>query len=298
MEISPLIGISVTKRSSRKRILKLYQSYHAQKLNLFAFTPADILWNKRLILGLNLKEGIWKQRSFPFPDVVYNRCYNKKNITIQRLEQVIGRNKCFNTINFFNKWKVYNILKNSDLNAFLPDTFLYNKSNISALLDKYKLVYIKPTYGFKGKSVHRVERMDNGEINISLDSFAPRYICRKNESIQEKLDELLGRRKHIIQQGLRINRLEDQYFDIRVLVQKDIVGEWRVSAIICRVAYEQYFNTSIYEAIHDVADILPQFLSPQKANEILHSLNEVSIKAAQETEIYMGSLGELSVDLY
>ncbi|MCP3774218.1 YheC/YheD family protein [Paenibacillus sp. MZ04-78.2] len=299
MKNRPFIGILVTKRSSRKRILKLYQRYHNLNLKLYAFTPADIHWKEQRIIGLSLNKGIWKQSSFPFPHVVYNRCFNKKIkiMTIQRLEKAIGRNKCFNNINFFNKWDLYKLLKQSNINSYVPDTFLYNKVNVSELLEKYKLVYIKPIYGFKGESVYRVELTDNGDVHISLHSLAPRYICRKNEGIQEKLDEILGLKKYMVQQGIRMSQIDNQFFDIRVLVQKGILGEWTVSAITCRVAYEHYFNTSMCEAIYDVAEILPRLFLPKKMNEILlQSLYEVSVRAAQEAETHMGSLGELSVD--
>jgi hypothetical protein len=296
LENGPLIGILVTKRNSRKRILELYERYHNLNLKLYAFTPADILWEEQRIIGLSLKKGIWKQSSFPFPHVVYNRCFNKKLITIQRLEKAIGKNKCFNNINFFNKWDLYNLLQQSDLKAYVPDTFLYNEVNVSELLEKYKLVYIKPLYGSKGKSVYRVELTDNGDIHISLHSLAPRYICRKNESIQEKLDKLLGLTKYMVQQGIHMSQFDHQYFDIRVLVQKDILGEWTVSIITCRVAYEHYFNTSMCESIYEVSEILPRLFSPEKMNKILRSLYEVSVTAAHEADIHMGSLGELSVD--
>jgi len=292
----PLIGILVTKRNRRKRILKQYQRYHKLNLKLYAFTKEDILWKERRIMGLSLKKGIWKQSSFPFPDVVYNRCFNKESSTIKRLAKVIGRNKCFNNINFFNKWDFYNQFKQSNLASYVPDTYLYQEVSVAELLEKYKVVYIKPSYGCKGKSVYRVERMGNGDIHISLHSLPPRSICRKNESIQAKLDELLGRKKYMVQQGIRMSLLDQRYFDIRVLVQKDIHGEWTVSTKTSRVAYEQYFNTSMCETISDVTDILPRVFSQEKMNEILETLDEVSVKAAQEAESHMGLLGELSVD--
>jgi hypothetical protein len=136
----------------------------------------------------------------------------------------------------------------------------------------------------------------SGDVHISLHSLAPIYICRKNEDIQEKLDELLGLKKYMIQQGIRMSQLNNRYFDIRVLVQKGILGEWTVSTITSRVAYEHYFNTSIFDNIYYVVEILPRLFSQENMNEILKSLYEVSVKAAQEVEPHMGSLGELSVD--
>ncbi|OBZ17673.1 YheC/YheD family protein [Bacillus sp. FJAT-26390] len=296
MENRPLVGILVSKKNNRKSVLKLYQRYDHLNLKLFVFTPADIIWEKQRINGLSKIKGVWKQGSFAFPHVVYNRCFNKETKTIQRLEKVIGSNKCFNNINFFNKWDLYNFLKQSVLNPYVPETVLYDQANVSALLEKYHVIYIKPDYGCKGKSVYRVERTNDGDVNISLHALAPRYICRKNESIEEKLDELLGSEKYMVQQGVCIQQINQRYFDIRALVQKDILGEWKVSTIACRVAYEHYFNTSMCEFIFDAAEILPLLFSEGNTDEIFHSLHELSITAAQEAEAHMGSLGELSVD--
>ncbi|MGO4500325.1 YheC/YheD family protein [Paenibacillus sp. 2RAB27] len=291
-----LIGIMVTKRISRKSILGLCQRYQNQNLRLYAFTPADIRWKKQRIIGLSLKNGKWIQRMFPFPRVVYNRCYNKDSMTIQSLEKIIGKNKCFNSINHFNKWDLHNQLHQSNLSEYIPDTFQYNEVNISELLDNNNLLFIKPIYGSKGTSVYRIERTNNDDIHISLHSLAPRVICRKNESIQEKLDVLLGGKNYLVQQGIQMTQLDRQYFDIRVLVQKGNVGQWMIYNITCRVAYERYFNTSMCERVYDAAEILKRILSPEKATEILQSLYELSVMAAQEAETLMGSLGELSVD--
>ncbi|OXM15756.1 YheC/YheD family protein [Paenibacillus herberti] len=296
MGVCPLIAILVNKNSRKKRILELYQRFHNLDLKLYAFTPADILWKEQRIIGLSLKKGIWKQSLFPFPHVVYNRCYNKNSKTLQRLENVIGTNKCFNTINFFNKWDLNNLLIQSNLKSYVPETFIYNERSVSELLEKYRLVYIKPFYGFQGKSVYRVERTDNGDTLISLHSLAPSHIFRKNMINQEEMDKLFGMENFMIQQGIRTIQLDNQFFDIRALVQKDILGEWTVSAITCRVAYENYYNTSMCETIYDTADILPRLLSPDKVSGILQSLYEISIMAAQEAETHMGLLGELSVD--
>jgi len=158
------------------------------------------------------------------------------------------------------------------------------------------VVYIKQIYGNKGVSVYRVELMDNEDIHISLHSLVPRYICRKNERIQEKLDEILGPKTYIVQQGITMSQLDHQYFDIRVLVQKGIMGEWTISTIACRVVHKQYFNTSMCEHIYDAIEALPKLFSQEKVIGILQSIRDVSVKGAREAEIHMGSMGELSVD--
>ncbi|ABR47569.1 hypothetical protein Amet_1369 [Alkaliphilus metalliredigens QYMF] len=234
---------------------------------------------------------------FPFPHAVYNHYYNKKAITIQRLNNIIGQDKCFNRINWFNKWEVYTLLKQSNLKRYIPDTFLFNEVNVTKLLKKYRLVYIKPAYGNKGKSVYRVELKENGDTYISLHSLPPRFICRKNEDLQKRLDELLNEKIFIVQKGIQSNQINHQYYDIRVLVQKDIRGKWTPSTTICRVANKHYFNTSVYESIYDAEKILDQIFPLKKMKEnILQSINRISINAAQVLETHMGLLGEISVD--
>ncbi|KUO49431.1 MAG: hypothetical protein APF76_08655 [Desulfitibacter sp. BRH_c19] len=298
MDDYPLTGILVSNRKNKKRILKLYQRYHNLTLRLYAFTSADILWKEQQIVGLYLIRGKWKKNKFPFPHAVYNQCYNKeKTKTIRRLTNIIGSSKCFNNINWFNKWKVYNLLDMSILKGYIPDTFLLNDVNVSELLKKYKLVFIKPSYGYKGKSVYRVELKENGDVHISLHSLAPRFICRKNEDIQQKLDEILCGKSFIVQKGVESSQIDHHYYDIRVLVQKNISGEWAVSTMVCRVANELYFNTSAYESIYDAEEIIARLFPLKKMKEIvLQSIKEISVNAAQVLEAHNGMMGELSVD--
>lgn len=297
MEDFPIIGILVSARKRRKRILKLYQRHHNLTLKLFAFTREDILWKKQKIIGLCQVEGKWEEKTFPFPHAVYNQCYNKRKSTIEQLNNVIGRDKCFNSINWFNKWNVYNLLIQSNLQMYIPDTFLFNGAEVVELVEKHKLVYVKPTYGYQGKRVHRLELKENGDIHISIHSFAPRFICRKNEDIQQKITKLLGETIFIVQKGIRSSQIDNKNYDIRALVQKDIIGNWTISTVVCRVANKLYFNTGVYESICGADEILTRIIPQKEMKEtILKSINDISVNAAQVLDTHMGLLGELSVD--
>ena len=293
----PIIGVLVSTRNERKTNLKLYQGHHTLPLKLFAFSREDINWDKHKIIGLCQIGSKWEEKLFPFPHAVYNQCYNKISTTIEQLNNVIGGDKCFNSINWFSKWNVYNLLIHSNIQMHIPDTFLLNEVNISELVKKYKLVYVKPSYGNHGKSVYRLELKENGDIHMSLHSIAPRVICRKNEDIQQKLAQLLGENIFIVQKGIQTSQIDNQNYDIRVLVQKDIRGKWMVSTTVCRVAYECYFNTSAYKSIHDAEEFFDQIFPLKKMKEsTINSINKISVNAAQVLESSMGLLGELSVD--
>ena len=296
LEHLPLIGILVSQRSDGLNALKLYRHHHDLPMKMYAFTPADIHWREQRITGVYREGAGWKEAAFPFPDAVYNRCYNKTDYLIRPLENVIGR-KCFNMVNHFSKWAVYRTLEKSRVDPYLPRTFLYDRSNISELLMRFNLLFVKPVYGSRGVRVHRIELKDNGDTFISLHSLAPRYLVRKNESLQGKLNELLGSKQYIVQKGIRSNQVDGCHYDLRVLVQKNLHGTWAVSAITCRVAYEDFFNTGIYKDIYDAETFLPQLFPQRKIREtLLQSLHEISVNAATKLETQLGLLGELSVD--
>ena len=187
------------------------------------------------------------------------------------------------------------VLEQSNLKRYIPETFLFDQADLSELLMNHKLVFIKPAYGNQGKSVYRVELKENQDIHISLHSLAPRYICRENEDIQQKLNKLIGKESFIVQTGIHSSQIVDKDYDIRVLVQKNIHGRWTVSNKVCRVANELYFNASVYESIFDAEEIFERMF-PLEAKEIIALQSKLSIIAAQLLETQMGLLGEVSVD--
>ncbi len=206
----------------------------------------------------------------------------------------MGKDRCFNVINNFNKWHMYQMLSESFLQHYVPDTFLLGQVDIVKELQKYQLLYIKPSYGNRGEKVYRVEWMKNGEIHITLQSTAKTYICKTKEEFQRLSEKWTGHDTFLVQKGLRVSQIDQRVFDIRVLVQKGSDGEWAISAITSRVAYANSFTTSICKEVVEFAAILSH-LAQGHAN-ILLILQRVSISAARLVEAKVGMLGEVSID--
>ena len=290
------IGILVANRSQRKYILKQYLENNVSNLKIYCFTPSSINWGQKKILGMHRLNGKWAHDIFPFPSVVYNRCYNDDPKLIERLEAVIGRNRCFNHVTRFNKHIVYKNLSRW-LEPYLPEMVLYNEENAVHLLEVHKHLYFKPCFGHKGKGVYRVELKESGEIEIGHHHYLPHIIVGNMAQFQEKIRELLGLTPYIIQKGIYVKPLKDQTFDMRVLVQKNKSGQWSVTNVVSRVAHKGYFNTSICEKVYLSQDVLSQLYSPDEMNAILGSLYNVSMRAAEILEIdSKRNLAELSVD--
>ncbi|MFF2090053.1 YheC/YheD family protein [Paenibacillus sp. NPDC058174] len=291
-----LVGILVANRIQRKNVLKLYHQHNTTKMKIFCFTPSSIRWKSKSILGLHRVNGRLVLSRFPFPQVVYNRCYDTNQETIERLRAVIGSRKCFNRINQFNKIEIYNHLK--DLLAdYLPETFTYDKEQAVQLLEAHKTLYLKPCFGNKGKGVYRVEMKDSDEIHLCHHYFSPKIIVRDLSEFQDNIQKLIGSTRYIIQQGVDVQQINEQSFDIRALLQKNEKGMWKVTNIISRIAYAGSYNTSICEQVCLTIDILSRLYPPDKVKAILDSIHDISLKAAEIIDSNTSyHLGEFSVD--
>ncbi len=295
LKTNTLVGILVKGKKQRKRALKLYEGNQSRNVQLFAFTQKDVLWEKNRIIGLHKRGGKWKQRHFQFPDVVYNRCYKKKFKALQKLENQLGKAKCFNKITRFNKLEIYQFLRRSRLKPFLPHTYTYTSERLQSYLKKYKSVFLKPVFGSKGNKVYRLTLQDSGEVHISTHTTYPTQICTLTD-LPKKIKNLCRGRSYIIQQAIELKVLEDRIFDIRCLTQKNKEGKWSISSITSRVTYPQCYNTSMYESIHPTKEILETYLPKSQRRKLIQRVKKISKLAAKEVEQHYGLLGELSVD--
>ncbi len=291
-----MIGIMVSKKGKRENCLNLYLSYVSNlKIKLLAFTPKDINWQDKKITALIKNNDKFSEMVFPLPDVILNRLYRKNKKIVKRLEKIIGENRCFNHVNFLNKWKVYKILMNTDLKQYLPITFLYGHGNINKMLKKYRCLYLKPCYGCCGKRVYKIVITDDGEIKFYNHTVKAKEKFQNKQKFKEKIQKITYSKKFIVQQEVPMTRYNENSFDIRVLVQKNIKGFWAITNMASRITNKFFSNTSLFEKIDLTEHVLNQ-LDLLNKDKVITALNDISIKTAQHLEKKLGHLGELSVD--
>ncbi len=291
------IGILVASRAQRKYILRQYLKFNAAPYKLFCFIPSSIDWKNRRIEGLHFIRQKWAIGRFPFPEVVYNRCYGTHREIVERLTEMIGEKKCFNRINQFNKLDIYDCL-NQWLYDYLPDTVAYRQGNAFDQLQKHTIVYFKPFYGHKGKGVYRAELKSTGDILVGHHYFSPEVILNDGLRFEEYISNLLGSTPYVIQKGIRIRKIGGQTFDIRALVQKNEQGLWSVTNLVSRIAFKESYNTSIYVKARLSDDVLNRLYSPGRVDEIKTSIYNISLRTAEildHSALY--HLGEFSVDI-
>jgi hypothetical protein len=246
----PLIGIMVPSRKQQKKILQIYSRYKGDlMIDLFCFIPNDINWGKHKIKGVYLKDNTCETKMFRFPNAIYNRCYQRRAKTIRRLEKYIGENKCFNHITYFNKWRVCEALSSTELDKYIPKTWLYKPEVFMKELTKEKRLILKPSYGSLGKQIYLVELTEGYMINVYQDTILPRYTFNDKKVLFQKLNELIGEKNYIFQKVIEMEKVDGKIIDLRILVQKDINGSWVVTNGVSRVAPYNFFITNCCEVI-------------------------------------------------
>lgn len=293
---NPILGILISSKESRKEYIKAYAPFiKNQKFTLVIFNTNNINWEKSQINGLTIINGEQAEMTLPFPKAIYNRLSTTNSNLMKKYEKYIGKNKCFNHISKFSKWKVYSTLINKGLEAYLPKTYLLKEINIIDILKQYPSIYLKPSYGQLGEQVYKLSMTSDGLINLYYHSTRAKETFKNNNELNRMLTELVGKKEFIVQQEIPMVSLNKGYFDIRVLIQKNINGNWELTSMVSRVTNKFFNNTSLFEKVILTEEILNVFNNIDKEKTLL-KLKKISIQVAKTLESSFGHIGELSVD--
>ncbi|MDO4541152.1 MAG: YheC/YheD family protein, partial [Syntrophomonadaceae bacterium] len=96
---------------------------------------------------------------------------------------------------------------------------------------------LKPAHGSLGLGIIRVERMSGGGMHYTV--YRSGIHHGRASSAAEFLHRTQGSRKqmlYIVQQGIDLARVAGSVFDLRVILQKDRHGEWRLTKRVARIA--------------------------------------------------------------
>lgn len=303
LRLGPIVGI-LSGRLSPK-IKNIFHLLKNKPMVLYGFTPRDVNWFELTVRGAVQTSGVWKHARFPLPDVVYNRlnsrsAYRQQHVKafFRKLKTHIG-DTMFNP-SFFNKGTIHQLLmRDSVMRAYLPDTYVApSVDQVKRLILKHGSIYLKPLTGSLGKGIYRLSRSPDGA-----------YLCQarfNGKSFSRKYTKLVDAYRHVLpgkrcrsylaQQGIELCRLEGNFFDFRVHLNKDSQDVWRVSAIGANVFGFNKITThgGWIKSIRDV--LIPVF--GKKAPFLEKKLRMVAIRGAKALERGLGKkLGELGFDL-
>ncbi|XQY92633.1 YheC/YheD family protein [Metabacillus sp. HB246100] len=316
IHLGPLIGIftaGFTDSSLRpigERSLffaKFLSIDHSIGLYAYVFGAHHINWEEGTVEGFTYGKSGWTQKTFPLPNVVYDRLPNRRIENHQALKLVKKRLIKEYSIpwynpGFFNKWSVHQLLINDQKAAkYLPDTVhTPSISKMEEMLSAYQSIYLKPVNGSLGLGVFQL--MYSKEENIYYSRYRDENETnrlRKYPSLEHFLKASFKKRllsSYLAQQGIKLIRLDGKAIDFRIHTNKDEYGEWKVTAIAAKVAGRGSVTTHLNNG--GVVKTLEEiFDDPQQRLKALHDLTEAAILLSERIDSHIkGSIGEIGFD--
>lgn len=324
LRLGPVIGIlttgytgnTATPFGSRSLLFRSFiQAGAVEKPIIYVFTPEMIDWQNKTISGWYYKKDKsgnmrWIRHTSPFPDVVYERVPNRKAEALAHVQACLARLKetkqcqIFNQ-GFFNKWSIHQWLSSQPSTAeFIPETYLSpSVQTLQKMLEKHQMVYLKPSGGSLGLGIFRITRhpkegyycrFHQGEKNVlhrfySLEKLIQHYFGSNRQRFK----------RYLVQQGIRLIKVDNRPVDFRVHMHKDSRGDWQVVAIGSKAAGPGCVTTHVRTggAVLQTDELL-QRVFKDNAKDVELSVKNTAILIAEVLEKQInGPLGELGMDM-
>lgn len=278
---------------------------------LYFFSIADVRWLSRQINGFyyDNDQNRWSQRSFPLPDIIYDRGGGFRALQKpvaryirQQLKQIPGL-QFFNAQHYFNKWDLYvRLSRHPELKPYLPETLLYtHPSDLYLMLRKYGCVYVKSVLGSNGRDVMRIiAEGDHYRYNHCKETMVD-DICPDLEHLEAVIKDFLRGKQLIIQQGINVLQVNASNVDLRVLAQRNAVGEWELTDMPVRLGREGCAITSTRSgsSVYPFEEAFKNFFlfTDEKVQEMRREIGELAMTNVRAIEDEYGRFGELGTDI-
>jgi hypothetical protein len=317
--LGPVVGIFVNPGFIYKALKSKPHYFATQHMDAslaegclsYFFSVNDVDWQNKKVKGVTFIPEInkYEYHWLPLPNVLYDRGVQfnaEEKPLVKDLRRKFRKNssiKLINRLTTLGKLEVCEALtKYPKTKKYIPDTAIYNDfDDVTRMLDKYELIFIKSYYGTQGKEVLSIEKLSNGYKLNFYENGAKELILNNFNEIQSFVTNFTLNKKFIIQQGIRLLTHKGRNMDLRIFIMKNDRGIWESIFIGTRIAKGHFTITNtctggdyaIYEQIY------PQLKAEHKSLNIptAKMLNEVTIMLAQHIEKELGSFGEIGMDI-
>lgn len=271
----------------------------------FVFSAKDVDFTRRRVRGWIPASKGWKRRWFPLPDVIYDRTWglddpgrDRHAKTLQRLEEMGIPH--FNP-DYGDKLQVYRLLSSvAGVAGHLPETRPLTAENLELLGSRYSRLYIKPARGRQGKGICSCRRRgDHWILQIRSAKGVVGRTLPNTEAVVRASTRGQGGEAYLVQQGLDLVTLKKGAVDIRVIVQRNRLGQWRVSAIGVRAGKPKSLVSNLHAGGRALT--LTQLVRGARLHEPVRRLagriEALTLEAAQAMSQAHPTVGELGIDI-
>lgn len=246
----------------------------------------------------------WLAIPCPHPEAVYNRIPNRK---LERDEPALAAKErlraqqipVFNP-DYFNKARIYKIIRSAKLQRFLPETAdVCTAPSLRDMLTRHRSVYLKPAGGSVGHGMIRITRTANTyQVSVLKNSRCQTLSANGFQNLWGVIQRQRLPGHYVIQEAIRLIKWQGRPCDFRVLLQKN-AGSWRVTGMGVRVAGPDAITTHVPNGgyIASANRVLAGTYGDQ-ATDMEWALENMTISCAEAIDAhYRAALGEMSMDI-
>lgn len=317
--LGPVVGIFVSngqvrKGNSQNPSFRWIETMNANKevgAIIYYFSIKDVDFAQKKVIGtyFNEESDMWEKRSFPYPDVLYDRgggtLKSQQMISEYIRKDLTKGNKLIklNPRYFFDKWEVYEKLSMyKEVASYMPKTILYTKAeDVIKMLELSSTLYIKDCLGNNGIGVARLRKLSDKEYELShFFKKLYKFNLDSTEEALEKIDEIFKDKKVIIQSAIDLLQIDGRNIDMRATVQRDGTGKLSVNAFPVRIGKEECPITSTRSgsSVYTIDNFLKKFYNYSEKDITItkEKISEFLISFFRCIEDVYGEFGELGID--
>jgi hypothetical protein len=251
----------------------------------------------------------WRKSIFPFPKVVYNRMPTRADERKKHVQLLIRRLLDDPRVSFFNphffdksllaRW----IAEDTELKSYLPSTeILRGERSFTSMVERHQEVFLKPVHGKAGSGMMQVGKRHANEwyLKRQKGKHTLTRTFTDGHQLWLAIKTIINRKPYVMQQFVRLAQINGAVFDLRLLLQKNSVGQWSVTGIGARVAGKHSLTTHVPKGgyIASPQRILQAKLGREQTRKILLEVGKLGVRLARHIELKSGELlGEMSMDI-
>ncbi|WP_273125068.1 YheC/YheD family endospore coat-associated protein [Bacillus weihaiensis] len=226
--------IKVGMLSHRKHPTSVFKAYafaavaKLEDVLFYFFSPSQVDFNKKEIRGWIYEDGEWCEKTFPFPDVIYNASSpktEKQRKIIRKLEDYVP----FTSHPIGDKLEVYRKIYDARVfSDYLIPTFkVTNEKSIFSLLSHTSSIVLKPINGSRGRDIFFIKKVDKTYIIFDR----TKHVEYTESLLLQLLNEMIQKRNYLCQPFIQSFTKNHSTYSIRLHVQKARRGEWELTTI-------------------------------------------------------------------
>jgi len=286
----------------------LSQLVHAGRLlgaEVYVFSHQDVYASERKIRGfVPNRSGSWESGWHAWPQIVIDR-YRRRVPEYMKLRH----SGLFEFTNspFSKKWRVTQLLaKDPRVNRWIPQTFVYSPGKLRTMLEKHPIVYVKPGNGTGGKGILKVAARGSRYELSGRDKSCARKTAslRQVEEVGKWVKRWVEEQRiqggnFLVQQGLDLGLIPNRVSDVRLLIQKDRKGEWRVTGCGVRVGESGSSTSNLHGGgkAYPFHLLIAKRFGEERAQQILRECYIMAHQVARVLEEHFGRMLEFGLDI-